>query len=104
MFGVFLMIQHADGDQEWQRSQLEKIEEAVEKGDLEGQSYAYLYDRIKIHRGEKQRYGTQFAKVDPVNKTVELAETEDIENLDKRRRAMGLMPIEMYKRFMFKDF
>ncbi|MCB0611975.1 MAG: hypothetical protein KDC75_01665 [Phaeodactylibacter sp.] len=102
MYGIFLMIQHADGDKEWQRSQLTHIEEAVKNGDLDGQSYAYLYDRIKVNSGEQQLYGTQFAKVDPINKIVELAETADVENLNARRRELGLMPIEMYKRYMLK--
>lgn len=102
MYGIFLMIQHADGDKEWQRSQLKNIEEAVKHKDLDAQCYAYLYDRIKVNSGEKQLYGTQFAKVDPINKVVELAETEDVENLNKRRRELGLMPIEIYKKFMFK--
>ncbi len=103
MQGIFIMIQHADGDKEWQKLQLENIEKAVKNGDMDGQSYAYLYDRIKINSGEKQLYGTQFAKVDPINKTVELAETEDIDNLDERRREIGMMPIEMYKNFMLKN-
>jgi hypothetical protein len=103
MYGVFLMLQHSDGDKEWQKSQLPNIEKAVKKGDLQGQSYAYLYDRIKINSGEKQLYGSQFSKVDPVIKSVELAETEDLENLDNRRREMGMMPIEMYKRLMLKN-
>lgn len=103
MYGVFLMLQHSDGDKEWQKSQLPNIEKAVKKGDLQGQSYAYLYDRIKINSGEKQLYGSQFSKVDPVTKSVELAETEDLENLDNRRREMGMMPIEMYKRLMLKN-
>lgn len=103
MQGVFLMIQHSDRDKEWQKSQLPNIETAVKKGDMDGQSYAYLYDRIKINNGEKQRYGTQFAKVDPINKTVELAPTEDMETLDKRRMEMGMMPIEMYKELMLKN-
>ena len=103
MYGIFLMIQHSDGDKEWQKSQFANIERAVKKGDMDGQSYAYLYDRIKVNNGEKQLYGTQFAKVDPINKTVELAETEDIENLDKRRMEIGMMPIEMYKEFVLKD-
>ena len=103
MQGIFLMIQHSDGDKEWQKSQLTEIENAVKKGDMDGQSYAYLYDRIKINSGEKQLYGTQFAKVDPVRKTVELAETEDLENLDRRRMEVGMMPINMYKEFMLKN-
>ncbi len=103
MQGIFLMIQHSDGDKEWQKSQLTNIEKAVKKGDMDGQSYAYLYDRIKINSGKKQLYGTQFAKVDPINKTIELAPTEDLENLDIRRMKIGMMPIEMYKEFMLKN-
>jgi hypothetical protein len=38
-----------------------------------------------------------------VNKVVELAETEDLENLDRRRMEVGMMPIEMYKEFMLKN-
>ena len=103
MYGVFLMLQHSDGDKEWQKSQLPNIEKAVKKGDLQGQSFAYLYDRIKINSGKKQLYGSQFSKVDMKTKSVELAETEDLANLDNRRREMGMMPIEMYKRFVLKN-
>ena len=100
MQGIFLMIQHADEDKEWQKSQLPNIKKAVKNGNMDGQSYAYLYDRIKMNGGEKQLYGTQFAKVDSKNKIVELAQTEDLENLDKRRMEIGMMPIEIYKKFM----
>lgn len=103
MHGVFLMIQHSDGDKEWQKSQLGNIEQAVKNGDMDGQSYAYLYDRIKINGGEKQRFGTQFSDVDPLSETVVLAETENPEDLDARRMEVGMMPIEMYKEFMLKN-
>jgi transposase-like protein len=59
--------------------------------------------RYQINSGKKQLYGTQFAKVDPINKIVELAETEDLENLDMRRMKIGMMPIQMYKEFMLKN-
>ena len=104
MDAIFLFIQHADMDKEWQKSQLPNIENAVKQGDLDGASYAYLYDRIKINSGNPQRYGTQFSMVDPVNKTVELAATEDLENLDQRRREKGMMPIELYKKVMLRNF
>jgi hypothetical protein len=103
MHGIFLIIQHADMDKEWQKSQLPNIEKSVKKGDMDGQSYAYLYDRIKINSGEKQLYGTQFSNVDPINKTVTLAETENIEDLDRRRMDVGMMPIDMYKEIMLKN-
>ena len=104
MVGVFFIIQHADGDPDWQRAQLPYIEEAVERGDLQGQSYAYLYDRIQVKMGKLQRYGTQFAKVDPLTKTVELAPIEDPGGLDQRRMEFGMMPIAMYKEFVFQAY
>ena len=103
MQGIFLMIQHSDGDKEWQKAQLPNIEKAVKQGDMDGQSYAYLYDRIKINGGEKQLYGTQFKNVDPINEKVELADTDDIESLDARRMEFGMMPIQMYKQFMLRN-
>jgi hypothetical protein len=103
MHGVFLMVQHADQDPEWQKAQLIHFEKAVKSGDMDGQGYAYLYDRIRTHEGGKQLYGTQFSKVDPMTGTVELFETEDLDNLDKRRMELGMMPVEMYKEFMLKN-
>jgi hypothetical protein len=38
-----------------------------------------------------------------VNKTLELAETEDIENLDRRRMEVGMMPIKMYEQLMLRN-
>ncbi|CAN5628348.1 hypothetical protein BH23BAC1_BH23BAC1_31010 [soil metagenome] len=99
----FLIIQHSDNDKDWQKLQLKNIEQAVKNGDMDGQNYAYLYDRIKINNGEKQRYGTQFSNVNPDDKIVELADTEDIKNMDFRRMEIGLMPIEMYKKFMLNN-
>jgi hypothetical protein len=103
MQGVFLIIQHSDADKEWQKEQLANIENAVKQGDVDGQSYAYLYDRIKVNEGQKQLYGTQFRSADVKTGEVELAETEDLGNLDKRRMAVGMMPIEMYKRFILSS-
>ena len=102
MQGIFLIIQHSDDDKAWQKAQLPNIEKAVKQGDMDGQSYAYLYDRIKINGGEKQLFGTQFKNVDLVNRKVELADTEDVENLDRRRMEIGMMPIHMYEQFMLK--
>lgn len=102
MEAVFYIIQHSDEDKEWQKSQLPSIQKAVKNGDIEGEKYAFLYDRIKINNGEKQLYGTQFSKVDKEKNMAILFETEDMDNLDFRRMEMGLMPVEMYKRYMLK--
>jgi hypothetical protein len=100
MRSVFFVIQHSDEDKYFQESQLEEIEKAVERGDLEGQLYAYLFDRIQVNAGQKQLYGTQFKNVDVRTKTVELAPVEDMENLDSRRMKMGMVPIKIYKELM----
>jgi hypothetical protein len=103
MDGVFLMIQHSDMDPQWQKEQLPNIERAVKQGDMDGQSYAYLYDRIQINSGKKQLYGTQFKFIDPATKKIEFSETEDIENLDRRRMDVGMMPMKMYERFVLSN-
>ncbi len=103
MRGVFLIIQHADADKEWQQKQLKNIELGTKTGDFNKQDYAYLYDRIQVNSGKKQRYGSQFSKVDKKNKITELKDTEDLDRLDERRRKMGMMPIEMYKRLMLRN-
>ena len=103
MQGVFFIIQHADANPNSQAAQLPQIEAAVKRGDLDGQRYAYLYDRIQRNKGEPQRYGTQFSKADPISGTFELAKVEDPDNLDRRRRKVGLMPMDTYKEFMRKS-
>lgn len=100
MEGVFYIIQHADKDIKWQESQLVHIEKAVKAGDLDANSYAYLYDRIKMLQGAKQRFGTQFSKVDSFTKEIVLVPVENLEKLDDIRREIGLMPIDLYKRIM----
>jgi len=102
MESIFYIIQHADQDTAWQSEQLKFVEKAVKSGDMDGNDYAYLYDRICTNSKRPQRYGTQFKNVDLVAQIAELAETEDLENLDKRRREISLMPIDMYKRFMLQ--
>jgi hypothetical protein len=104
MSSVFILIQHADADPEWQKSQLNNIKAAVKSGDLDGQDYAYLYDRIQVNAGKPQRYGTQFSTVDPATKTIKLAEVEDPENLNQRRMEVGMMPIETYRALVLSRF
>lgn len=104
MEGVFFIIQHVGWiDQEWQRAQLPQIEKAVKRGDLEVRKYAFLIDRVQVNAGEPQLYGTQFVSDKSGSGNMVLAETEDPENLDRRRMEMGLMPIDLYRKQMFRD-
>jgi len=67
---------------------------------MQGQSYAYLFDRMTINSGEEQRYGTQFSNAYPIKKIVELAATEDVANMEKRRREIGLMTMVICNKLM----
>ena len=93
--GAFMVIQHAGNDNAWQQSQLPVVEAAVIRGDLDGQKYALLYDRIQLRQGKKQCYGTQAGMAED-GISLKLEPLEDPENLDDRRRKMGMCPIDMY--------
>ena len=100
MTSVFLVIQHADMDKEYQKSQLENLKKAAKNGDVRQQQYAFLCDRVLVNAGKEQLYGSQFSNVDHLKGEATLSPVQDIENLNSRRREMGMMPIESYKRLM----
>jgi len=100
MEAIFHIIQHAGDDLEWQAAQLQQVENAVKIGDLEMKNYVYLYDRIKLHANLPQRWGTQCSSVNKKENLVILHTVEDLENLDKRRKEVGLEPIDFYKKLM----
>lgn len=89
---AFLIVQHADA--EVQERMLPLVEAAYRAGDLPGQSYALLLDRVRIGRGESQVYGTQ-AGPGPDGAIV-IAPTVDDDALDARRAEVGLPPVADY--------
>ncbi|WP_412070099.1 DUF6624 domain-containing protein [Rubrivirga sp. IMCC43871] len=83
---AFLIVQHAPPDV--QARMLPLAEAAFRAGDLPGQSYALLLDRVLVGRGEPQVYGTQAAP-GPDGEMV-IAPTVDDATLDARRAEVGL--------------
>lgn len=96
---AFLIVQHAD--LAIQERMLPLVEAAYEAGDLPGQSYALLLDRVLVGRGEPQVYGTQTA---PVNEWADgepqILPTVDDATLDERRAEVGLPPVAVYLRMV----
>jgi hypothetical protein len=84
------LVQHADADVAFQKDCLEKMEPLVKTGDVAGKEYAYLYDRVAVGEGKKQRYGTQMDGDD-------FAPIEDPKNVDARRKEMGLSTLAEYR-------
>lgn len=58
---AFHIVQH--GDQALWRRFLPALEPLVATGEVEGEAYAKMYDRLAISEGRPQRYGTQFTCV-----------------------------------------
>lgn len=93
---AWLLVQHADSDRELQRYALTLIEPLVAAGEVRGANYAYLWDRVNL----PQRYGTQGECRD--DGTFVPHPIEDAENVDSRRKEMGMSELSKYIEFASK--
>jgi hypothetical protein len=82
---AWLLVQHAPPD--FQEDCLPLLEGAVARDDASRRDLAYLIDRVLMHRGEPQIYGTQYLEKDGI---VTLWQVHEPAGLDERRAALGL--------------
>ncbi len=92
---IFLVIQHAD--LKTQEKYLPMMRQAVKDGKAKGSELALLEDRVAMRQGKKQIYGSQISRDQQTGKYF-VAPIEDEPNVNKRRAAVGLMPLEDYAR------
>jgi len=92
---IFLVIQHAD--LKTQEKYLPMMRQAVKNGKAKGSELALLEDRVAMRQGKKQIYGSQISRDQKTGKYF-VAPIEDEPNVNKRRAAVGLMPLEDYAR------
>jgi hypothetical protein len=90
---LFMVIQHSD--QLTQEKYLPLMREAVKNGKAKAKSLALLEDRIALHRGKMQSYGSQIFWSKVNNRYVVLP-LNDPDNVDKRRAEVGLQPLLEY--------
>jgi hypothetical protein len=91
---AWLLAQHVDVP--LQRRLLPVLRAAAEAGEATAAQVAHLEDRVRVGRGEPQRFGTQFRQA--ADGTLEPARIEDPAGLDDRRAAVGLEPFAAYLR------
>ncbi|GAB4035949.1 DUF6624 domain-containing protein [Spirosoma jeollabukense] len=91
---AWLVIQHSP--LAIQEKYLPMIQKAAEQGELGKSNLALLIDRIRVHKGQKQLYGSQVALGADGKNSFE--PIEDELNVDTRRAAVGLPPIKDYAR------
>ena len=84
---AWLLVQHAPA--EFQEECLPLLEDAVCRDDAAPRDLAYLTDRVLMHRGEPQVYGTQYQVIDG---GLKLWAVREPDGLDQRRAALGLPP------------
>lgn len=95
----WLMVQHSDHNPNFQKEVLEKMKIEVDKGNAIPSNYGLLVDRVKLNTGEKQVFGTQVT----YNMETGQAYPRDLEdslNVNKRRKSIGLEPLEEYLNIM----
>ena len=92
---LFLVVQHCDVAV--QEKYLPLFRKSV--SNLQSNTYdlALMEDRILVSKGKKQLYGSQIRRNSQTNQ-YEVLPIEDIKNVDKRRKKMGLSPLADYLR------
>lgn len=92
---IFYVVQHAD--LKTQERYYPQFEQAATTGNLSWRLLCLMTDRIRMRKGLKQLYGTQF-RTDSSGEST-LYEVEDFDKLDNRRLKIGLAPIKEYTSF-----
>ena len=91
----WLIIQHSDHNPEFQNEALEKMKIEVERKNAESRKYGLLVDRVKLNTGQEQIYGTQVRYNKHTGQAYPKKLTDSL-NVNKRRKSIGLEPIEIY--------
>jgi len=90
---IFLVLQHSN--QKTQEKYLPIMREAANKGNARKSNLALLEDRVALGQGKKQIYGSQVA-YDTLRKVYYLRPLENPDEVDIRRKAVGLQPLSEY--------
>jgi hypothetical protein len=89
---AWFIAQHSISDPPFQRSVLELLRDAQQKGEVSGIPVAFLEDRICVFEGRPQLYGTQF---EPDEHGIpQPSPIADAERVNERRKALGMNSIE----------
>jgi hypothetical protein len=90
---AWLIAQHAIGEPDFQRRALALVRACVGENRVPAWHAAYLEDRIAMHEGRPQRYGTQWMQdpTDGCNRPWSLADAEHVNDL---RAEVRLGPLQ----------
>jgi len=89
---AWFIVQHSVGEPKFQRDALGMLQACVAEGRVPSWHAAYLEDRIALHEGRPQRYGTQWID-DPRDGRIRPWTLADPENVNAIRAEVGLDPL-----------
>lgn len=91
---AWILVQHADRQPQFQAKCLPMLEKAFKEGEASGSNYAYLFDRVALKLGNKQRFGSQAMGTDD---GMQFSPIEDEWLVNERRAEFNVNPtIEEY--------
>lgn len=93
--GAWLLVQHADDHVELQQLALSRMEPYLNTDGVSKTDYAYLWDRVAVNSGKKQRYGTQPNWECTPEGKLTLQPLENPETVNDRRAEMGMDSVEV---------
>jgi hypothetical protein len=89
------IVQHCDQDLIFQQKALVLMTKEVKRHNATGENLALLQDRVLVSQGHKQLYGTQ-VRLDIQSHHAKPLPIQDSLNVDSRRKAVGLQPLQDY--------
>lgn len=98
---IWLLVQHAILDQEFQENCIPLLEQAVAAGEAKGWHLAYLQDRVLCQQGKPQIYGTQHFLIEG---KMTPKETQEPEKVNEKRARLDIWSQEEHTAFLQKDY
>ncbi|WP_298529485.1 DUF6624 domain-containing protein [uncultured Christiangramia sp.] len=98
---IFFVIQHSS--KEVRRSYFPILKKSAENGDLKKSTIAMMEDRMRMNYGKPQIYGTQIYRKSN-SEPWKLYDLQNPERVNKRRKEIGLEPLEQYLENFGVDF
>lgn len=96
---AFLIAQHS-GDLDFME-RVQRIFSNSSYAQINKSDLGYLTDRIKTLKGLPQVYGTQYKNVD--TRQITSFDIEDSENVDKRRKKLGMKKLTQYQKSILEN-
>jgi len=101
---TWLLVQHADHDTPFQEKCLERMQKEFtsDPASIQAKEIAYLTDRIAIHHGKKQTFGTQY-KIKP-NGKLELLPLKNRKKVNLLRKKYGLTTLQSHLKLVREKY